>query len=84
MKKNILVIAKNNKVEALRVAAGLTLVDDAVRVAVLGTLDDSAPVREQLDALDFAEVPREVLEDSVQAPTTLARYVLDADVVYVI
>jgi len=84
MKKKILVIAKHNKVEALRVAAGLTLVDDIVKVAVLGGLDESAPVREQLDALDFAEVPREVLEDSAQAATILARYVLDADVVYVI
>jgi hypothetical protein len=45
MKKNILVIAKHNKVEALRVAAGLTLMNDAVKVAVLGGLEESPPVR---------------------------------------
>lgn len=84
MKKNILVIAKHNKVEALRVAAGLTLADDIVKVMVLGGLDESAPVREQLDALDFAEVPREMLDDSTQGTETLARDLLNADVVYVI
>jgi len=36
MTKNILVIAKNNKVEALRVAVGLVLLDDTVKVDVLG------------------------------------------------
>lgn len=84
MKKNILVIAKHNKVEALRVAAGLTLMDDLVKVAVLGGLDDSPPVREQLEALDFGEVPREMFDDSTQVTETLARDMLSADVVYVI
>jgi hypothetical protein len=84
MKKNILVIAKHNKVEALRVAAGLTLMDDIVKVAVLGGLDDSQPVREQLEALDFGEVPHEVFDDSTQVTETLARDMLSADVVYVI
>lgn len=83
MKKNILVIAKHNKVEALRVAAGLTLMNDIVKVAVIGALDDSPPVREQLEALDFGEVPREMF-DSTQVPDALARDVLSADVVYVI
>jgi len=45
MKKNILVVAKHNKVEALRVAAGLTLMNDTIKVAVLGGLEDSAAVR---------------------------------------
>ena len=84
MKKNILVIAKENKVEALRVAAGLTLMDDLVKVAVLGELDDSAPVREQLEALDFGDVPHEVFEDAGQVTEALARDLLSADVVYVI
>lgn len=84
MKKNILVIAKHNKVEALRVAAGLTLMDDIVKVVVLGGLDDSQPVREQLEALDFGEVPHEVLDDPTQVTETLARDMLGADVVYVI
>lgn len=84
MKKNILVIAKHNKVEALRVAAGLTLMNDIVKVAVLGGLEDSPPVREQLEALDFGEVPHEVFDDSTQVTETLARDLLSADVVYVI
>jgi hypothetical protein len=84
MKKNILVVAKHNKVEALRVAAGLTLVNDTVKVAVLGGLDDSPPVREQLEALDFAEVPHEVFGDPTQVTEALARDLLGADVVYVI
>ena len=84
MKKNILVIAKHNKVEALRVAAGLTLMDDMVSVAVLGGLDDSPSVQEQIEALDFGEVPRKVYDDSVQVTEDLARDLLSADVVYVI
>ena len=84
MKKNILVIAKHNKIEALRVAAGLTLMDDIVKVAVLGGLDDSPPVQEQIEALDFGEVPRKVYDDSVQVTEDLARDLLSADVVYVI
>lgn len=84
MKKNILVIAKHNKIEALRVAAGLTLMNDIVKVAILGGLDGSPLVQEQLDALDFGEVPREVFDDPVQVTEALARDLLNADVVYVI
>jgi len=83
MKKNILVVAKHNKVEALRVAAGLTLMNDTVKVAVLGGLEDSPPVREQLEALEFGEVPCEVLDDP-QVNEGLAQALLSADVVYVI
>jgi hypothetical protein len=83
MKKNILVIAKHNKVEALRVAAGLTLMNDTVKVAVLGGLEESPPVREQLEALEFGEVPCEVLDDP-RVTEGLARDLLNADVVYVI
>ena len=39
--KNILVVAKHNQAEALRVAAGLTLLSDPVRVAVIGRLADT-------------------------------------------
>lgn len=84
MQKNILVVAKHNKVEALRVAAGLTLANDTVKVAVLGGLDDSPPVREQLEALDFGDVPHEVFDDPTQVTEALARDMLSADVVYVI
>ena len=33
--KNVLMIARNKKVEALRMAAGLTLLDDIIKVAVV-------------------------------------------------
>lgn len=56
--KNILVIARDDKPEALRMATGLTLLDDIVRVAVIGDLDESAEeVQLQLEALEFADVP---------------------------
>ena len=73
MKKNILVIAKHNKVEALRVAAGLTLMDDMVSVAVLGGLDDSPSVQEQIEALDFGEVPRNPT-GKIEKPKLRERY----------
>ena len=61
-KKRILVVAKDDKVEALRMATGLTLLDDVVSVAVLGDLDrDDAEVQLQLESLDFADVPVEAL-----------------------
>ena len=82
--KNILVIARHNQAEALRVAAGLTLLSDPVRVAVLGTLRDTPAVREQQELLDFAEVPCEEIADSAQARGRLAAAVLEADAVYVI
>lgn len=55
-----------------------------MKVVVLGALDDSPPVREQLEALDFGEVPREMFDDPTQVPEALARDLLNADVVYVI
>jgi hypothetical protein len=57
VKKNILVIAKRDKTEALRMAAGLTLLDDVVKVAVLGSLEGTPAVQEQIEVLEFAEVP---------------------------
>jgi hypothetical protein len=82
VKKSILVVARSNKVEALRVAAGLTLLDDAVRLAVLGGLEETPAVREQLDVLEFAEVPMQRYDASTDA--ALARDMLGADVVYVL
>jgi len=84
-KKNILVIAENNKAEALRMASGLTLLDDAVSVDVCGPLQVDAAVQEQLDALEFAEVPiRQVNPMSADGMEQLAKDILDANVVYVI
>ncbi|KAA3626545.1 MAG: hypothetical protein DWQ09_16085 [Proteobacteria bacterium] len=81
--KSVLVIAQNNKTEALRMASGLTLLDDEVKVAVLGTLDQSHEVQIQLESLDFAEVPISYLEPTEDA-VQLAASIQDADVVFVV
>lgn len=84
MKKNILVIAKNNKVEALRVAVGLVLLNDTVKLDALGDLGDSPQVQEQIEVLEFADVPLEVLDDRSSRMDKLARDLIDSDAVYVI
>jgi len=84
MTKNILVIAKNNKVEALRVAVGLVLLDDTVKVDVLGELDDSPQIQEQLEVLEFADVPHEILNDHAKLIDKLAQELVSSDVVYLI
>jgi hypothetical protein len=83
VKKSILVVARSNKAEALRVAAGLTLLDDAVALAVLGALEETPEVREQLEVLEFAEVPLAYHEGG-PADAALARAMMGADVVYVL
>ena len=84
MNKNILVIAKNNKAEALRVAIGLTLLSDPVKLNVLHALDDTPQVQEQLEVLEFAEVPYEILDDQAKLIDKLAQDLINADAVYVI
>lgn len=84
MTKKILVIAKNNKVEALRVAVGLVLLDDTVKVDVLGELDDSPQIQEQLEVLEFADVPHEILVDQAKLIDKLAQDLVSSDVVYLI
>ena len=82
--KNILVVAKFNQSEALRVAAGLTLLSGPVRVVVLGALEDTLAVNEQRELLEFAEVPCDALGDAAAVREQLPAAVLAADVVYVI
>ncbi len=82
--KNILVVARHNQAEALRVAAGLTLLSDPVRVAVIGRLADTQAVNEQREMLEFAEVPCEELPDGAAGRGQLAGAFLQADTVYVI
>jgi hypothetical protein len=84
MTKNILVIAKNNKVEALRVAVGLVLLDDKVKLDVLGELEDSPQIQEQLEVLEFADVPHEILDDQAKLIDKLAQDLINSDVVYLI
>jgi hypothetical protein len=83
--KRILVVARDDKVEALRMATGLTLLDDQVRVAVLGDLDDgSDDVQMQLEALDFADVSVERLTNAGSAYRSLAGMMSESDAVLVV
>jgi hypothetical protein len=82
--KNILMLALDKKVEALRMASGLTLLDDSISIATWGKLPESADVMEQLEALEFAEVPMTELdpERAEATVTALAAKIIDSDVVY--
>lgn len=83
MQKQILVVAMARRTEALRMAAGLTLLDDAVSVAVCGALESEAD--EHLEALDFADVPVEHLSvDTSAGLSALADRIAAADTVYLI
>lgn len=83
--KVILVIARQDKVEALRMASGLTLLDDQVLVDVLGELADDDDTALQLEALEFAEVPVVNLDPATQdGLERLADDILRSDAVYMI
>lgn len=82
--RNVLVIANANKTEALRMATGLTLLDDNVRVTVLGKLDEDEGTRSQLDALEFADVPVALLKESDNGVRELAEAIIRADCVLVV
>lgn len=84
-KKVILVIARQDKVEALRMASGLTLLDDQVLVDVVGELADNDETALQLEALEFAEVPLVNIDPRTPAGIErLAEDILQSDVVYMI
>jgi hypothetical protein len=81
--KKILVIARDRKTEALRMATGLTLLDDAVSVVAWGGLDrDDEEVEMQLEALDFSDVP--VTDLATHAAGDLAGMINESDAVYVV
>jgi hypothetical protein len=83
--KNILMIARDKKIEALRMASGLTLLDDKVSVLVLGKLEDSAAANEQLEALEFSDVPVTTqLGNSAEQFQAMALAISLADVVYIL
>ena len=84
MTKNILVVAKNNKVEALRVAIGLVLLSDIVKVVVIGELDDTQAIASQREVMEFADVSCELLPDTADQSIRLATEMASADAVYVI
>ena len=80
--KHILMVAVQKPVEALRMASGLTLLDDAVAIAAWGNLPEGAEVAEQMEALEFADVPVVELDPGSAALAALARQIIDNDVVY--
>lgn len=80
--KKILVMALQKPAEALRMAAGLTLLDDAVTVASWGKLPESAEVAEQMEALEFGDVPVVEMDPAGDAVAALAQQILDNEVVY--
>ncbi len=83
--KTILLIAQNNKPEALRIASGLTLLDDQVKVDVDGELGTDEETCLQLEALEFVEVPVERLELSdTENFNRLAKDIISADVVFIV
>lgn len=79
--KRILVVPMEKKVEALRMASGLTLLDDQVSVYAWGDLPAGADTEAQLEALDFADVPVERLAQDLDV---LAGRMLDSDVVFLV
>ena len=84
MTKDILVVAKDNKAEALRVAVGLALLSNPVKVVVVGELYDTPAIAEQREVLDFADVPCEQLHDAATQSARLAEAMIAANVVYVL
>lgn len=81
--KKILVVARDRKTEALRMATGLTLLDDAVTVAAWGELDrGDEEVEMQLEALEFSDVP--VTELLADAASELAGLIHQSDTVYIV
>ncbi|MCZ7560631.1 MAG: hypothetical protein M5U30_11665 [Burkholderiaceae bacterium] len=79
--KRILMVAAHNKGEAMRMAAGLTLLDDRIEVAVWGAMPIGPAIDEQMQALDFADVPVAALNEADRVAQLAAR-ILDSDVVY--
>lgn len=77
--KKILMLAADKKVEALRMASGLTLLDDAVAIAVWGEPVTGPEADMQREALDFADVPIDDIGHDLDA---LAARILYSDVVY--
>jgi hypothetical protein len=77
--KRILMVAIDKKVEALRMASGLTLLDDQVAIAAWGELPKGPETDEQVEALEFADVPMTTLAGDHDA---LAERIINSDVVF--
>lgn len=77
--KRILMVPMIKKVEALRMASGLTLLDDQVAIAFWGPVPEGPETEEQTEALDFADVPMEKLHQDIDG---LAQRIINSDVVF--
>lgn len=83
--KHILVISQFKKDEGLRMANGLTLLDDKVRVVVIGDLKRDENVDIQLEAMEFGETPLQYVNpDSDSDLNNLTDEIQNADVVYIL
>jgi len=85
MARKLLVVARDKPVEALRVAAGLTLADAELRVLVLGGLPEGEQAETQLEALAFADVvPQSLPRDGPAGWAAVASAIVDSDAVYLL
>ncbi len=83
--KQILVISQFNKDEGLRMANGLTLLDDKVRIAVIGDLERNENVDIQLEAIEFGETPLQYINSDKDSDlNNLTDEIQNADVVYIL
>ncbi len=83
--KHILVISQFKKNEGLRMANGLTLLDDQVRVVVIGDLERNEDVDVQLEAMEFGETPLQYIDPDNNADlNNLTDEIQNADVVYIL
>ncbi len=85
MARRLVVVARDKPLEALRVAAGLTLADAELRVLVLGPLPTGEQAETQLEALAFADVAPQMLpRGDAGGWAEVARAVVDSDAVYLL
>ncbi len=83
--KRILVISQFKKDEGLRMANGLTLLDDKVRVVVIGDLEKNENVDIQLEAIEFGETPLQYIDPNKDSDlNNLTDEIQNADVVYIL
>ena len=81
--RRFLVVAMGNRIEALRVAVGLTLSDASLQVVVWGEAPSENGASDHLEALEFGDVPVAVLPAGDEASwDELARHIIESEVVY--
>lgn len=85
MARRMLVVARHKPIEALRIAAGLTLADVEVQVLALGPLPEGEEAQVQLEALEFSDVhPRQLTAADRDGWAEVAQSIVDSDGVYLL